>query len=1062
MKNKLSLFLFLLLSLPAGLLLAQTGNHYLRNYSPSDYGMSDQNWSTIQDQWGRIFAANGNGVLVYDGKNWKYILLRNSSRCISLDKDSANKIFVGGNGEFGYIETRKRGTLEYHSLSDSLPKSDSLFGNIWATRCINDEVFFGSNEKLFRYKKGKITSFKPDSSAFHTFFKVGKHLFVREKQVGFKVFKNDKLVRVKNSEIFADKRVDFILPYKDNIYWVGTRDDGMYHLLYNPDEPQKSIFSKFKTPVDEWMSEYQLYCGAKINDNMYALGSLTGGVLLTDKNFRPINKINTEKGLLDDGINNIFVDCNENIWLSLNFGISFIELNTPITRWTKNNGIKAVVESSIKFEGKLYIATDKGLQVLDEKKNKFIETAIDLGSFALLVKNNELLVGTTSGLYKLKNGKPTLLFESNIYCILDDPTDPDILYLGTDKGLLIASYSHGSFMELKNFYDWGEARSLALSKDGFLGVGTSADGIYVVNPHHPYTFEHLTVANGLLPFVNKNYVSENYIFSFNGDLMVGTDKGIYKVLTGAHPSCVKLTGLSDTTKKSPANHPIQIAKQINNEIWFDYTNNNSNLTVNHLISCLSLQNNQLTENRKMLYRIKGVIAKDFFKDSNSVYISTNDGLYCYNTSSKPKQTEFYSTIYRVYLKNETDSMIEDLTPKTKYQAIEIPYKSNEINMIPGASDYYDISGLQFSWYLEGKEDNYGNWANKSVIPYQNLHEGSYTFHLKAKNIFGQESKEVSFSFTVLPPWYRTTWAYMLYVLVLLVSVRAIVKLNTRRLKAQNVKLEQTITERTKTIVAQKAEIEVKNQEITDSINYAKRIQQAILPSIKEINKTWKDIFVFFQPKDIVSGDFYWYYKIDENEFLIAAADCTGHGVPGGFMSMICSDKLNEAVDISKTPSEILHHVNNAIKHALKRGEQENEARDGMEIALIRVNTQTRKVSFAGANRALWIVKNDTGELDEIKASKASVGSYTDYDFKYDQFEMQLSAGDQIYLSTDGYADQFGGSDGKKYMSKNFKKYILEVKSTPITQQYKLIKDNINSWMKGYEQVDDLLVIGVKL
>ena len=381
-----------------------------------------------------------------------------------------------------------------------------------------------------------------------------------------------------------------------------------------------------------------------------------------------------------------------------------------------------------------------------------------------------------------------------------------------------------------------------------------------------------------------------------------------------------------------------------------------------------------------------------------------------------------------------------------------------------ASDFYNKAELEFAYYLEGHEEEYSHFAKIEKISYNNLHEGHYTLHIKSRNILGIEGKPVSFSFTILAPWFCTLWAYIMYVVVLVISITVIVRYNTKRLKDQNLKLEKIIAERTKEVEHQKQEIQEKNKEITDSINYAQRIQQAILAPIADIKKVYKDIFVYFQPKDIVSGDFYWFHEISDTEILIACADCTGHGVPGGFMSMICSDKLNDAVQKTYEPAEILFHVNNNVKKALRQAESSEEGanKDGMEIALLRVDFATKKIWYAGANRLLWILKHDAQDIEEIKPTKASIASFTKPNFKYDGHEFQLGAGDLIYITSDGFPDQFGGPDGKKFMSKSMKKLILSIRNNSIAEQEKTIRDTINQWMDGYEQVDDLLVIAFKL
>jgi len=317
-------------------------------------------------------------------------------------------------------------------------------------------------------------------------------------------------------------------------------------------------------------------------------------------------------------------------------------------------------------------------------------------------------------------------------------------------------------------------------------------------------------------------------------------------------------------------------------------------------------------------------------------------------------------------------------------------------------------------------------------------------------------------FSISAPWYRTFTAYIIYGCLFTLFLFSIVKLNTKRLKVQNLKLEGIIKQRTFIIEQQVNLLEHQKQEITDSISYAQRIQQSILPSIKEMQETFSNGFIFFQPKDIVSGDFYWLKSINDSEFLVACADCTGHGVPGAFMSMICSEKLTESALKYTEPSKILFHTNNAIKNVLKQNHvEENKVKDGMEISLVRYNKNTKSLSYAGANRPLWIIKNKTKMLVEIKPTKASIASFTIYDFEYEQNDVVLESNDTFYLTSDGFPDQFGGPNGRKFMTKNMKSFLVEIVDYPIEEQKGLVADKINSWKGELDQVDDLLVIGFK-
>jgi serine phosphatase RsbU (regulator of sigma subunit) len=271
---------------------------------------------------------------------------------------------------------------------------------------------------------------------------------------------------------------------------------------------------------------------------------------------------------------------------------------------------------------------------------------------------------------------------------------------------------------------------------------------------------------------------------------------------------------------------------------------------------------------------------------------------------------------------------------------------------------------------------------------------------------------------------------------------------------------QTIDEAKRTITLQKQIIEEKNISITDSINYAKRIQQATLPSTQDIRAALPQSFVLFKPKDIVSGDFYFFFR-NRDTLLLAAADCTGHGVPGAIMSMIGSERLNEASLQSTDAAEVLKLLNNGIKTSLNQTSSVDSTRDGMDIALCSIDTGTRRVRYAGANRPIWIVRNGKREVEEIKATKKAIGGFTENDQRFDSHELELQPGDTIYLTTDGYADTFNGHNSKKLTTKKFKELLLNIQHQNMQEQEKHLNDFIEQWKGSTEQVDDILVIGVR-
>lgn len=268
-----------------------------------------------------------------------------------------------------------------------------------------------------------------------------------------------------------------------------------------------------------------------------------------------------------------------------------------------------------------------------------------------------------------------------------------------------------------------------------------------------------------------------------------------------------------------------------------------------------------------------------------------------------------------------------------------------------------------------------------------------------------------------------------------------------------------IEERNKQLEETKKIIEEKNKDILDSIRYARRIQEAIMPEKDLLNFYFPEAFIFYQPKDIVSGDFYWFLE-KYHKFFIAAVDCTGHGVPGAFMSVIGSNLLNQILNEYSIlePEAILDHLNFRVQTALKQ-DQNAETKDGMDIAFCSIDQENDLLQYAGANRPLWLVRK--GELIKYEADKFPIGGGQFGEHSYKGHTIPLQNGDIIYIFTDGYADQFGGEQNRKYTTKRFSDLILEIWNQPLKTQYEIIQKSFFEWKGKQEQTDDVLVIAIK-
>ena len=309
----------------------------------------------------------------------------------------------------------------------------------------------------------------------------------------------------------------------------------------------------------------------------------------------------------------------------------------------------------------------------------------------------------------------------------------------------------------------------------------------------------------------------------------------------------------------------------------------------------------------------------------------------------------------------------------------------------------------------------------------------------------------------------------LYVMLGIVVVVGVFSFFLYRNIQQKKKANLLLARQSKEISDKSKIIELKKIETEQSIQYAQRIQYAILPPHSEINQYLNNYFILYKPKDIVSGDFYFFsdyhYKLNKDNVVIAAVDCTGHGVPGAFMSMVGNEKLKDAVDVSSSPGKILNELNKGIKAALRQ--EENSTRDGMDLSLCSIpaqkntTTNTTTIKYAGANRPLWIIRNDSKEIEEVRATKFSIGGHTLTTQEFVEHEIVLNTNDTIYLHSDGFADQFGGASKKKLMTKKFKELLVSIQDKSMQQQHDYLNSFIDNWRADVEQIDDILVIGIK-
>ena len=1080
------------------------GYPFIQNFTNKDFPAADNiNWSATQDEIGNMYFANKYGVLKYDGNNWS--LLNTRSEVLSICYDTlTHRIFVGCIEDFGYLDIDFAGKNKFVSLSNLLGKNEKI-GMVWDCIATSEGIYFLSEKKLVLFKN-KALSVWNSKNGFQYIFHVGKHLFLSEIGIGLFLMQNDSLNFVKGSEIFKESRVVFIdLWMKNpNELIIATREKGLFNSTLLFDEkgkPELNSKSANKS-TEQLFKSTSLYSGIKLSDNNYAYCTLTGGVIITDPMGNLVAKYTSQNGLGCDIINDIFEDKSGHLWLSTENGISLIMWSLPIFSFNNFGNISGIVESMEYLKGRLFVATSAGIYVLNGKTNQFEKfdfPTIQVWHMLKIEDEESLLAATSNGIYKIFPNGYQLLSSADLgaFNISKSKKHKNLYHLGLFDGLASFTYD-GVLFQLNpvsksiNY----PIRDIREDKKGNIWLSSNYNGIILI----PASADNITAAiNSSYDYVNYTVESglpnlnANFIYEIDGEIAAITYNGLYRLNFSGDITKMSFNQLAklrfDKFKQKDLYFPKQdiqiekLAQDSEKNIWTVALFPDGSRDIR------MLQQGNVKNQMDAPFKI---ISKDkinhIFFDSMYTWFGATNQIYCFNNAKNYQyQAKFNTQIHTIVSNLDTvfsgNYFTKVKVGNTFYNQIStnqpeelkksFPYEINDFTFLFSATSYIANNPSQFSCILEGEDEKWSEWSNETSKVYMNLYEGKYIFKVKAKNIFGTESTVATYEFTILPPWYRTTIAYIIYLFLAIGFVYLVVNIFTRNLN-------RIIKTQTAELQKQKDEIVNKNKEITDSIYYAKRIQDAIMPSNEYIKGMFQESFVLFKPKDIVSGDFYW-ANLRDNNAILTAVDCTGHGVPGAFMSMMGNDYLSDIIVDSKIsdPAEILNMLRSGIIKALKQKGESGESKDGMDMALININKLTKEMDFAGANNPIYIVRsldkptpdnaipykldNSNYCLYEIKGNKFPVGIHMGTTLQpFTKQSVTLHIGDAVYLFSDGFADQFGGPHGKKLKYTQFKKLILESLFLSMEEQKIYLEQKLNEWQGQLEQVDDILVIGIRI
>ncbi len=809
----------------------ETGYKYFKNYSYTEYDHQPQNWGFAQDKNGIIYVANHGGVLEYDGVSWRLIGLPQYDTIRSLATDNESGIvYAGGVGEIGYLAPDQKGFLKYISLVGYLDDAQKKFTDVWRTYATEEGIYFNSSKFLFRWNPGrkemKVWEPTEPGQQFIYSFQIKGKIVIQQKKSGIMHLVDEKLKLLVEGEVFSDEKeiIYMIVPYDPrdpgNInpetptLLIGTRLTGFH--LYDG----KSVMP-FATGVDGYLSENIFSHGTRVSTGDFALATRRGGIVIMDPLGHLKYIFDKPNGLQDNNVRNIFEDFQGNLWLALDRGISKVEYSSIFFFYDDRSGLPGSVYSVIRHRGDLYSGTAQGLYVFPAGQNKFQPMAgIFSNCWNLLSVDDSLLAATSEGVFQVdtKTGSKRSIIRDLTYVLLRSEHNPGRVWCGTVTGLVAIFKKNGQWIEECRVKDINrEIRSLAEDKNGDLWLGTTESVVLrvkvPVDLNFPPTRQYKVP--GDLPLEGV------YVAWASGHVILATAKGIYR-LDGKSEKMIPDPVLGDKFAggSEDAKSVFRLVEAKDHQIWF--------LSESRIYQAIPGSGGDYTIDSKPFRRLSTSQVNAIYPDPDGkiIWFGNFDGLIRYDTTIKKNYDIEFPAIIREVSINRTNLIfgghgIDDgrgLKPV-------LPYDERDLLFKCAAPFFEDESATQYRYFLEGYDEKWSDWTAESQKEYTNLSSGNYKFRVLAENVFGTSSHEAFFPFKVLPPWYKTWWAFLLYVLMAFSTVFYIVKWRSAKLEHDKQRLEQTVRERTSEINEKNQQLEKQTLQLQDQAEKLKEMDQ---------------------------------------------------------------------------------------------------------------------------------------------------------------------------------------------------------------------------------------------
>lgn len=805
--------------------------------------------------------------------------------------------------------------------------------------------------------------------------------------------------------------------------WVSLFGEGLRKVTFNTYNDEYSVFK-----IDQANGLKNVHIQTIFEDfegNMW-FGTFGGGLI--EKPIEKFSFYSAKDGLKLVDVSKIVKDKNGNLWMGNNSGFSFFNPeNCSNIHYDQRNGFVSDKVKALEMddEGLLWIGTQSnGVYTFDPVKNRF-------ENFSAKYKSNQLSVN-----FITKNKDEMLIATEEGICNFA-LLSKDIRFYTTNEGLL-----HNNALHL--FCD----------RKKRLWISSHGSPPYYLSNGKDTALKDISELNSF----NVNATTEDR----NGNIWIATEgDGVFKFDGNKVTNFRMKDGLC-------SNYCYGIEVDKNNSVWVTHKNGLSEK------KALKKEFNPITLTEGLLFIENNLNA--LYKDRNGdLWFGTTEGIVHYNSEiGRKSNAEPKLSIHAITISGKAYSPSEN---------IEIPYGFHAVHIEYLAISLTNPEKIKYKSRLLGIDSTWKTTSSATpFMDYPALSNGNYKFQVMACNSEGLWTQQpVEIQFTIREPIWKKVWFYVLLVAGIISITYLIIVWRTANLKRSQMLLQTKVKQKTFLLQREKEEVEkikveleVKNKDITDSINYAKRIQDSLLPPDELLSELFdENYFIFYKPKDIVSGDFYWAAQVETSEekprklSLAAVADCTGHGVPGAFLSIVANSFLKQSLTekfVTNT-GEVLDYLNNNITSTLNQSSKiKNRIRDGMDLAIIAIDYKIHKLYYSGANNSLYIFRktDNSSKLFVLKPTKQAIGSVSEKQNHYQTQTFDIVAGDTIYMFTDGYPDQFGGTKDKKLNYKRFKEILGNASEMPMSLQRNYLEDCFERWKDNTPQTDDVCVMAIKI